>query len=67
MVPQTCAEAGMKAVCSGDESCGYTDITKCLVTPLSTKCQSAMSVTRDEDILLTITLPLQVPAVNEDL
>ena len=42
-VSQTCAEAGLKAVCSGPVGCEYTDTEKCLVTPLSsTSCGNPM-------------------------
>ena len=37
-VSETCAEAGLEAVCPGLEDCQYTDTTKCLVTPLSRSC-----------------------------
>ena len=43
-VSETCAEAGLRAVCSGPQSCKYTDTSKCLVTPLSTNCNNPMSV-----------------------
>ena len=43
-VPETCAEAGLRAVCDGPEGCRYTDTSKCLVTPLSTNCGGPMSV-----------------------
>ena len=43
-VSETCARAGLRAVCSGPVSCKYTDPTKCLVTPLSTNCNNPMSV-----------------------
>ena len=33
-VPETCAAAGMRAVCHGSAGSAYTDTTKCLVTPL---------------------------------
>ena len=35
-VAETCEAAGMKAVCLGPAGCGYTDTSKCMVTPLST-------------------------------
>ena len=35
-VSETCAAAGLRAVCWGSEGCSYIDTTKCLVTPLST-------------------------------
>ena len=37
-VSETCAEAGLEAVCPGLETCQFTDTTKCLVTPLSRSC-----------------------------
>jgi len=41
-VSETCEEVGMKAVCSGGESCKYTNLDKCVVTPLSTDCNNPM-------------------------
>ena len=43
-VPETCEEAGLKAVCPGPKGCNYNDESKCVVTPLSskTKCGSIM-------------------------
>ena len=43
-VPETCAKAGLRAVCSGPVSCRYTDTSKCFVTPLSNDCSNPMSV-----------------------
>ena len=66
-VSETCRSAGLRAVCSGPQSCKYTDTTKCLVTPLSTNCNNPMSVTRDHDTLITNLLPPQVPALQAAL
>ena len=45
MVSQTCEEAGMKAVCPGDDYCRHNDHpTKCLVTPLSSSCGNILLV-----------------------
>ena len=43
-VPETCEEAGLKAVCPGPKGCHYNDESKCVVTPLSskTKCGNIM-------------------------
>ena len=34
-VPETCEAAGMRAVCDGPSGCRYTNLAKCVVTPLS--------------------------------
>ena len=43
-VAETCAKAGLRAVCYGPAGSTYTDTTKCLVTPLSTDCNYPMPV-----------------------
>ena len=41
-VPQTCEIVGLRAVCPGPTSCANNS-DKCLVTPLSTNCDSPMA------------------------
>ena len=43
-VPETCAKAGLRALCSGPEGCSWDDTENCLATPLSTDCTGPMSV-----------------------
>ena len=37
-VPETCREAGMMAVCAGDEKCRFTD-NSCRIANLSKECE----------------------------
>ena len=53
-VPETCAMAGLQAVCSGPDGCEYTDTEKCLVTPLSTDCGNPMFVSHNNHINIVI-------------
>ena len=41
-VSETCEAAGMRAVCSGPSSCKYTNVAKCVITPLSSNCNNPM-------------------------